>query len=234
MPTRRSQSKRSSTPRLPRAERERLIIEGAMQFFAEVGFGGDTRELARRLKITHPLLFRYFPSKGDLIERVYQEVFVGRWNPYWEMLLANRSLPLRTRMLTVYKAFAQTVFNYEWVRLFMFAGLKGSDINRRWYAFMREHLVGPVCLELRKEFNMPTIEELPLTQTETELVFSMNGRMFYLGVRKFIYHVSLPDDINSWIETEISMFFDGAVKFYPTIATTAKRRTRKPPQIRAA
>src|SRR3546814_5109285 len=72
----------TDTPRLPRAERERLIVEGAVQFFAEVGFGGDTRELAKRLNITHPLLFRYFASKNALIERVYQEVFIGRWNPY--------------------------------------------------------------------------------------------------------------------------------------------------------
>src|SRR3546814_1522468 len=68
----------TDTPRLPRAERERLIVEGAVQFFAEVGFGGDTRELAKRLNITHPLLFRYFASKNALIERVYQEVFIGR------------------------------------------------------------------------------------------------------------------------------------------------------------
>src|SRR3546814_15874232 len=58
----------TDTQRLPRAERERLIVEGAVQFFAEVGFGGDTRELAKRLNITHPLLFRYFASQNALIE----------------------------------------------------------------------------------------------------------------------------------------------------------------------
>src|SRR3546814_4311648 len=79
----------TDTPRLPRAERERLIVEGAVQFFAEVGFGGDTRELANRLNITHPLLFRYFASKNALIERVYQEEFIGRWNPYWEIVIST-------------------------------------------------------------------------------------------------------------------------------------------------
>ena len=68
--------------RLPRAERERHILDEAVRFFAEVGFGGDTRELAKRAQVTHALLFRYFPSKDALIERVYREVYLGRWNPY--------------------------------------------------------------------------------------------------------------------------------------------------------
>src|SRR3546814_18140511 len=73
----------TDTPRLPRAERERLIVEGAVQFFAEVGCGGDTRELAKRLNITHPVIFRYFARKKALIERGYQEVFIGRRNRTW-------------------------------------------------------------------------------------------------------------------------------------------------------
>ena len=56
--------------RLPREERERRIVQEAIRFFAEAGFGGDTRELAKRVNVTHPLLFRYFPSKDALIERV--------------------------------------------------------------------------------------------------------------------------------------------------------------------
>ena len=47
--------------RLSPAERERLIVAGAVRYFAEVGFGGQTRELSRRLGITQPLLYRYFP-----------------------------------------------------------------------------------------------------------------------------------------------------------------------------
>lgn len=68
--------------RMKREERDREIAQAAVAFFAEVGFDGDTRELARRLGVTQSLIFRYFPTKAALIERVYQEVYVGRWNPY--------------------------------------------------------------------------------------------------------------------------------------------------------
>lgn len=73
--------------RLAGEAREKAIVEAAVQFFAEVGFDGDTRELARRVGVTQSLIFKYFPSKAALIERVYQEVYVGRWNPYWEVSL---------------------------------------------------------------------------------------------------------------------------------------------------
>ena len=76
-----------------------LMAVEAVRFFAEVGFGGDTRELAKRAHVTHALLFRYFPSKQALIERVYQEVYLGRWNPQWEQLIQDRRLPLRWRDL---------------------------------------------------------------------------------------------------------------------------------------
>ena len=51
-------------------EREQQIVEGAIRYFSEHGFDVDTRGLAAQLGITHSLLFRYFPNKDALIERV--------------------------------------------------------------------------------------------------------------------------------------------------------------------
>ena len=78
--------------RLTREAREKLIVEGAIRFFAEVGFGGQTRELSRQLRMSQSLLFKYFPTKSHLIDRVYEEVYLSRWNPYWEVLLENDKL----------------------------------------------------------------------------------------------------------------------------------------------
>ena len=54
------------------AEREQFIVDEAVKFFAEQGFGGQTRELAKRMGITHSAIYRHFPSKEALIERVYE------------------------------------------------------------------------------------------------------------------------------------------------------------------
>ena len=80
--------------RLAAADRERQILIGAIRYFAEVGFNGQTRQLAERLGITQPLLYRYFPTKRDLIERVFGEVFLKRMDPGWGALITDRSRPL--------------------------------------------------------------------------------------------------------------------------------------------
>ena len=112
----------SSRRRLPPAERERQIVDGAIRYFAEVGFEGQTRELARRLGITQPLLFRYFPTKDDLIDRVYEEVYLSRWKDEWPNGLKDRSLTLEERLVRYYEDYGSAIFNYEWVRIFMFSG----------------------------------------------------------------------------------------------------------------
>jgi AcrR family transcriptional regulator len=205
----RRQTSGAPRQRLPRAERERDIARQAVRFFAEVGFGGDTRELAKRANITHALLFRYFPSKDALIERVYEEVYLGRWNPYWELLIQDRSIPLRARMVRFYQLYAQTILSYEWVRLFMFAGLKGADLNRRFFALVTERLVAPICREIRREYRLPDFDQVPPTQAEIELVWSVNSRVFYFGVRKYVYDMPVPDNLDELIEAEVRTFFDG-------------------------
>ena len=89
--------------RLSPLDRERQIIDGAIAYFAEVGFSGQTRELSKRLGITQPLLYRYFSSKQALVDRVYQTVFEGRWNPAWIDLLKDRSVPFRDRLIEFYR-----------------------------------------------------------------------------------------------------------------------------------
>jgi len=57
-------------------ERRKEFVAKATEFFSEEGFGGGTRALARRLGVTQPLLYRYFPSKDDLIKEVYRTVYL--------------------------------------------------------------------------------------------------------------------------------------------------------------
>ena len=54
---------RAKQRRLSPDDRRREFVAKATEFFAEEGFGGGTRDLARRLGVTQPLLYRYFPSK---------------------------------------------------------------------------------------------------------------------------------------------------------------------------
>jgi AcrR family transcriptional regulator len=196
--------------RLDPQARERQILEGAISFFAEVGFAGQTRELASRLGITQPLLYRYFPSKEHLIERVYQEVYIKRWQPHWEVLITDRSRPLEERLIDFYHQYTRAIFHYEWVRIFMFAGLMGVNINRRYLTIVRQKLFVPLCTELREAHGLPSVETLPISDEEIELATSLHGGIYYAAIRKWIYGLPIPEDLDAHVVRVVQTFLHGA------------------------
>ena len=203
--------------RMKREDREREIVKAAVAFFAEVGLDGDTRELAKRLGVTQSLIFRYFPTKAALIERVYQEVYVDRWNPYWETIITDRNVSLNDRLLMLYKDYARVALTYDWVRIFMFSGLRGVDINTRYLNFLRNRVLAPIASELRAELGLPGFEEVPLQEEEVELVWGINARVFYLGQRQWIFDSPLVLDVDAIIEQTITSFMYGAKEIVPKL-----------------
>jgi AcrR family transcriptional regulator len=195
--------------RLKPADRESMIVAGAVRFFAEVGFEGQTRELARRLGITQPLLYRYFPSKSALIERVYSEFFVTRLDPHSEAELVDRKLPLRERLTRFYLAYARRTLTYEWVRIYMFSGLKGVGLNPRYQALLRKRVFTPVVTEIRAELGLPGPDDMKLTEAEFEHVYALHAGIFYLGVRKWIYGMDLPEEFETAVANRVAAFLDG-------------------------
>ncbi len=77
--------------RLSREERRNQILDRAVAFFSVHGFDASTRQLARSAGVTQPLLYNYFPSKEALIRAVYERVYLNRWNPDWDAVLADRT-----------------------------------------------------------------------------------------------------------------------------------------------
>jgi AcrR family transcriptional regulator len=191
-------------------QRERAIVREAVALFAEQGFGAHTRELAARLGITQPLLYRYFPSKEALIERVYEEVFLGRWDPGWEDLLDDSTLPLEQRLTAFYQNYARVILNHEWVRIFLFAGLRGVNYNARYLKTLRERIFSRVVQLLRVANRLPPVDKLPIAESEFELVWGLHASIFYLGVRKWVYGLPIPTDIDADIAARVTGFLHGA------------------------
>lgn len=203
--------------RLPRTERERLIVDEAIRFFAEVGFEGQTRALAQRLGVTQPLLYRYFPDKEALIERVYQEVFEGGWDVAWEAVLTDRSRPLADRLHEVYRLYTLENFTYERVRLFMFAGLKDRAIASRYLGFLRDHLFIPLAREVRAMAGLNV--DTPLSEAEIEVASGLHGAVGYVGLRRWVYETAVEIDVPAAVNALIDAFVDGA----PTTARSLNK-----------
>jgi AcrR family transcriptional regulator len=193
--------------RLSPEDRKRLIIDEAIRYFAEVGFDGGTRQLALRLGITQPLIFRYFPNKDDLIQAVYNEVFLSRWRIEWEVLLEDRSRPLRERLIDFYKVYTEVIFNSKWMRIFLYSGLRGLDLNKWYINFAEERIHRRVCSEIRAEKGIKL--KGPITGRELELYWVFHGGIFYHGVRQFAYGVPIHLALEEFIEASVDSMLNG-------------------------
>jgi AcrR family transcriptional regulator len=208
---------RPAARRLSAPEREARIVDEAVHFFAEVGFGGDTRELAKRLGVTQSLLYKYFPNKEALINRVFDVVYMGRWNPFWESVIHDRSVPLQERLTRLYLEYAKAALTRDWVRIFMFSGLRGESINSRYLTVLRQRILEPIAAELRHEFGLPDVAEVPLKSAEIELVWGINARVFYFGQRQWIFDVPVQDDLPALISLTVEHFLAGARVVLPRL-----------------
>jgi AcrR family transcriptional regulator len=192
------------------ADRERFILDEAIRFFAEQGFGGQTRELAKRMGITHSAIYRHFPSKEALIERVYEEVFLSRWSPTWSDLIRDRSLSFEERLCRFYLEYVERVFEYNWVRIFVFSGMKSFNITGRYLDMVRKDIIEPACNELRHDLGLPLRETVPLSVRETEMFWGLHGRIFYMAIRRYVYATPTPDHLDDIVRDAIQAFLDGS------------------------
>ena len=215
--------------RLSPADRERQIIDGAIAYFSEVGFSGQTRELSKRLGITQPLLYRYFSSKQALVDRVYQTVFEGRWNPVWPGLLSNRAIPLRERLIEFYRQYSEATYRPDWIRIYMYAGLSGPVLNQRYIKLIRRELMPVYCRELREYCGVGD-DKAPVADAEMEFVWSLHGGLFYYAVRHNIYQMRMHVDFMSKAAWAIDNFLAGAKTTYPRLLAAVSSTANLPPQ----
>ena len=198
---------RPKQKRLSPDDRRKEFVAKATEFFSEEGFGGGTRDLARRLGVTQPLLYRYFPSKDDLIKEVYRTVYLEPLDTGWEKLLTDRSRPLRDRLLEFYRGYTNVIFRRKWMRIYLYSGLKGLDINRWYVGVVREQILTRIVRECRHELGLPA-QGKP-TAPELELAWVFHSGIFYYGVRKYIYESPVIEDKEQMISDALDAFMAG-------------------------
>ena len=221
---RKEQPKRTAAKRsrLSPDERRREFVAKATEFFSEEGFGGGTRALARRLGVTQPLLYRYFPSKDDLIKEVYRTVYLDPLETDWEKRLTDRSRPLRDRLLEFYRAYTDAIFTRKWLRIYLYSGLKGLDINRWYVGMVKDKILTRIIRECRHEVGL-AVQSKP-SAAELELTWVFHGGIFYYGVRKYIYQSPVLEDKERIIGDALVVFLAG---FAQAAETSAE--VRRPP-----
>ena len=221
--------KRSSIAHKPRrsrlspSEREQMILDAAIDYFAENGFSARVRELASSIGVSQSLIFRYFSSKDALIERVYERNFLSRWNTGWEAILNERSRPLRDRLYAFYRSYLAAIDERRWIRIAMLSSLAGHNITRRYIEGPVSRLILVISKELRLSYNRKNLDE----QLTSELVWHLHSTIIYYLVRKHIHGSAVSQDPDKFVELIVDNFLglhensDG--KTTPALRLTTKK-----------
>lgn len=187
--------------RLPPEDRRRAILDAAVPLIAEKGLDVPTRELAARAGVTQALLYRYFPAKAALLEAVFERVYLNRLDPAWLEALRDRAVPLEARLRRFYEGYTRAIFTPEWMRIFMWAGLAGEALNRRYLEQVGRDYLRPLLAEVAAEpgLRAPQMEDL----------WNLHGSLVYLGIRRFIYRLPTPEDAGEPIARAVARFLAG-------------------------
>ena len=195
--------------RMPSDQRRQEFIDKSINLFAEEGFESSTRELARRLGVTQPLLYRYFPSKQDLISEVYDQVYLRRWQPEWEALIADRNKPLKNRLIEFYSNYTDAIFHPDWIRIYLYSGLKGVEINSRYMDLVSNRILQPIIAEVRHLADLPVQKATP---AEIDAAWMIHGGIFYFGVVKLVYEKQEAANKDQAIKFAVSAMIDSLTR----------------------
>ena len=208
------------------ADRERYIVDGAIRFFSEHGFDAQIRELAIAIGVTHTLVYHYFPTKQALVDRVYVEVFEGRWKQEWEALLDDRTLSVEEKLIRFYVDYARAVLTRDFVRILIFSGLTDRSITDRFFHLLGTRLFPRLVRETRRFRGSRS--RARTTTREHELLMGLHGGVFYGGLRWFVYgqavHDARPalddvevitDRVRSYLAASLSLLPAGTVVARP-------------------
>jgi AcrR family transcriptional regulator len=193
---------------MPRAERMAAMLDRAMPVLADHGFSVSTRTLAATLGVTQALIYKHFPSKEAFISAVLASAF-GKENRD-PAILRDESRPLAERLTAFYSAGSDRDGGNR-IRLFVRAALEGWPLPVRRGAALTRQVFEPVVRALRQEAGLASLEERPMMRGERELAMMLHGSIVFLGIRKHVYRMPMPDDRNAIIRLHVDTFLAGAL-----------------------
>jgi AcrR family transcriptional regulator len=183
------------------------MIEAAVPFLAEHGFGASTRDLARHLGVTQALIYKHFGSKEAFIASLLEQTFSGL-GPLDDCVLEDDTRPIAERLAAFYKDSGRAK---DRIRLFVWAGLEGWPIPARQGARLTRQVFRPVIRALRREAGIAGFEERPLMRGERELAMMLHASIIFLGIREHVYRMPMPDDRAELIRFYVDIYLAGAL-----------------------
>lgn len=194
------------TSRMSHAERRAQILATASEFFAENGLTGQTRRLADAAGVSQRLLYRFFPTKEDIVAEVYREEILGAFKGTWFADLQDRSLPVEHRITRFYIDYLETTLTRKWMRLFLYASLADSSMAPDYIASIVTQLLDVLINEAAEELNVTLPDD---RGTIREMAWTLHGAMSHYAIRKHIYKANQQVPEKLIVAMHVRMFLAG-------------------------
>ncbi|MBK5571538.1 TetR/AcrR family transcriptional regulator [Ensifer sp. SSB1] len=195
--------------RLKKEQRRSMLLDRAIELFAENGFEASTHKLADALGVTQPLIYRYFATKEKLLEAVYSSILEDHFSEEWTQLISDRARPLKERLIDFYKAFGRATRSRTWLRLYLYAGLKGRELNMKYIELLMTNIILVIAHEVRHELKLPDPMEVPIKAEELEVIWNLHNGLFYYGVRDLVFEVPDMPNYDLSVSRIITVFLSG-------------------------
>jgi AcrR family transcriptional regulator len=203
-PARRASNK--PVPRMAPEQRRALILQRAIEFFAEYGLTAQTRALADACGVAQRLLYRYFPSKAALLTEVYNQAIASPFKAVWRVQLKDRSRPWDERLSGFYISYFNELLTRRWLRLFLYASLAEArmapDYNQAILLETLELIVAETAADQKIE--------LPKDRALLhEIAYVLHGAVSHFAIRRHIYGASQTVPIDRIIALQVRSFLAG-------------------------
>jgi AcrR family transcriptional regulator len=195
--------------RLSGAARRAQIVGTAAALFARAGFGGSTRDLARDLGLSQAALYKHFPSKGALIDAVFDAAFDPAPRAESARALAVRRGPLAERLIAFYRARLAESDPVR-LRLWMRANLDGLAFAKRYTPTLDRHTLIPVLNALRADLRLPALTGAPAAE-EREIAMQLHAAIVFAQIRRDVYATPLDADaMRALVRAYVEIWLPGA------------------------
>ena len=91
---------------------------------------------------------------------------------------------------------------------------------------MRELDGGSIAAE-GLDYEAPAPTGAKQREVDLELIWSLHASIFYLGVRKWVYGLPVPDDFYGVIDRQINVFLNGMPATLKTLNADAPKTVRR-------
>lgn len=209
-------AKGGPVPRMAPERRRAMILERAIEFFAEYGLTAQTRALAEACGVAQRLLYRYFPSKAALVSEVYRQGILSPFRSVWLVQLKDRTRPFEERLTTFYKEYYAGVLTRRWLRLFMYASLAEARMAPDYIQAIIMEMLETIVAEAAADRNV----ELPRNRALLhEIGWVLHGAVSHFAIRRHLYEASRSLPPEHVLALHVRAFLDS----FPAVVEQARR-----------